>query len=200
MRRINKDEEHLGKLRDFYAKNKIIPRLAVIGELTGMNVSSAFVMVNRLKKNGYLESYGTQLQPGPRFFAATLLDTVQAGSPMSATDNQPVEIDILGRLLKDPSKSRLFKVSGKSMVDAGLLDGDYVIVQIGGRPRLGDIVVAQVEGGYTVKKWAKDKEGVILRSANAANKDVHDVRPVEDDKTIGVVTGSFRGYNLRHLR
>jgi SOS-response transcriptional repressor LexA len=193
MRRMNKDEEHLGKLRDFYAKINIIPRLAVIAELTGMKSSSAFVMVNRLKKKGYLESYGTQLRPGQRFFESVLLDTLPARKLQSAADNQPISVDIVRRLLKNPSRSVLVRVNGDSMKDVCLIDGDYVVVQRGAVEAVeGKIVVAEVDGEYTVKFLAKDKKGnFYLEPANGVYQPT---RPNKKLKIYGVVTGSFRSY------
>jgi hypothetical protein len=78
MSRLNKDNEYLAKLRDYYARNHDIPPYSKIGKLTGMTAASAYAMVNRLKKNGYLRSIGRQLQPAPRFFDGFTIQTEHA--------------------------------------------------------------------------------------------------------------------------
>ena len=195
--RLNRDHEHLAKLRNYYARHQILPSFSSITELLGISSkASVSEMVKHMKQRGYLElSPDRRLQRGPRFFEAVLLDTVQAGSPEPASDIQPTGIDIARRLLKTPSKSVLLKVTGNSMVDAGLLDGDYVIVERGLKPAIGDIVVAVVDRDYTIKEWAKDDNGPYLKPANKRYKDI---RPNESLEIFGVVTGSFRSYNPRH--
>jgi hypothetical protein len=78
MSRLNKDNEYLAKLRDYYARNHDIPPYSKIGKLTGMTSCSAHTMVKRLKKNDYLKSIGRQLQPGPRFFDGFTVQTDHA--------------------------------------------------------------------------------------------------------------------------
>jgi hypothetical protein len=78
MSRPNNDNEYLSQLRDYYARNHDIPPYSKIGKLTGMTASSAYTMVSRLKKNGYLRSIGRQLQPAPRFFDGSTIQTEHA--------------------------------------------------------------------------------------------------------------------------
>lgn len=200
MRRPNKDDEHLGKLRDYYAWNHVIPPYSTIGKMTGMTAPAAFEMVQRLKKNNYLESTGRQLLPGPRFFESALLGTVQTGSPTPTMDNQTSGYDVMRQLLSNPSQSFLLQVKGESMVDAGLLEDDYVIVQRDLQSGIGDIVVARVDGDYTIKYFAEDANGPYLKPANKNDNRFREIRPAEDFQIFGVVTGSFRSYNPRNER
>lgn len=198
MRRPNKDDEHLGKLRDYYAWNHVIPPYSTIGQMTGMSAPAAFEMVQRLKKNGYVESIGRQLQPGPRFFESALLGTVQAGSLTPTMDNQTSGYDVMRQLLSKPSQSFLLQVKGESMIDAGLLEDDYVIVQRDLQAGIGDIVVARDCGDYTIKYYAEDANGLYLKPANKNDNRFREIRPTEDFQIFGVVTGSFRSYNPRN--
>jgi repressor LexA len=77
------------------------------------------------------------------------------------------------------------------MIDAGLIPADYVVVQKGSIAKVGDIVVAVVDGEFTIKYLAEDKDGFYLKPGN---KEYRDIRPGESLELFGVVTGSFREY------
>ena len=77
------------------------------------------------------------------------------------------------------------------MIEAGIMSGDYVVVQKGAQAKVGDIVVAATGQDYTVKFLVRDDDGFYLK---AGNKEYKDIRPVESMEIFGVVTGSFRQY------
>jgi len=96
-----------------------------------------------------------------------ILGRVAAGQPILAEEN------LLGHLTVDPSLVRgreafLLKVKGESMRDAGILDGDLVLVKRQADTDSGEIVVAMVEGEATVKRLIKKKGSLILQPANPA--------------------------------
>lgn len=192
--RPNKDHVYLGKLRDYYAQHHILPTLATIADLVGMrSIAAAFTMVDRLKKKGFLEtSAGRRLKPGGRFFESDLIENMQAGRQLATTDHQPVGYDIVRHLLQNPSRTVLLKVRGESMLDAGLLPGDYVVVLRDTTARVGDIVVAFVGREYTIKYLAEDDNGFYLKPCN---KEYKEIRSTDSLEIFGVVTGSFRSYN-----
>ena len=84
------------------------------------------------------------------------------------------------------------KIRGDSMRDAGIMEGDIAIVVRGQVAKTGDIVLAVVDGDYTVKYLYKDNSGIILRPANPAYPDI---RAKENLEIYGVVTGSVRKYS-----
>jgi DNA polymerase V len=194
VRRVNKDEEYLGKMRDFYMHNHILPLYSTIAELTDMTPSAAFQMVRRLKKKGYLKSFGRQLQPGPRFFESALVSTVQFRDSMTASSQQSIGIDIARHVLKSPSTSVLLKVNDHSMIEAGLMPGDYVVVQRHSKAVIGDIVVVPTDQGYTIKHLVKEDDGSYIQADSNPHKDPPFKRTLE---VFGVVTGSFRSYSPR---
>lgn len=189
----NNDHLHLAKLRDYFAKHCCLPSLTGICELLGFSApASAFFLAERLKSHGYLKSgSGRRLVPGVHFFESSLVDTVPAGIPQPASGVEPILFDISQRLIRKPSTAVLLKVKGDSMINAGLISGDYVVVQRDQEANLGDIVVGIVDGDYTVKYLDIDDSGTYLK---AANKAFPDIRPKESLAIYGVVTGSFREY------
>ena len=88
-------------------------------------------------------------------------------------------------------RSFMLRVSGDSMIDAGIYDGDLIVVDTKIQPTHGLIVVAIVDGGYTVKYLRKKGNKNYLRAANPKYKDIY---PASEFKIVGVVTGSIRKF------
>ena len=81
-----------------------------------------------------------------------LLCATPAGFPSPAQDDMEEPIDLGAWLVEHPAASYVMRVEGHSMVDAGIADGDYIVVSRAKRPRAGDIVVALVHGDRTLKR------------------------------------------------
>lgn len=114
-------------------------------------------------------------------------DRVQAGFPSPAEDFAVKRIDLTEVLITHPQASFLLRVAGTSMVDAGISDGDMLVVDKAIKPRHGHIVVAVIDGEFTVKFLQHRAGRTWLR---AANPTFPDIRP-KDHQTIevwGVVT------------
>jgi repressor LexA len=77
------------------------------------------------------------------------------------------------------------------MIDAGILDGDTVVVEKRAAAEIGDIVVAIVDNEFTLKRLAREKGRVVLRPENKAYPVI---RPAADLEIFGVVVGQFRSY------
>ena len=94
-------------------------------------------------------------------------------------------------LIKHPEQSYLIKVTGDSMIDAGIHEGDLVIVERGRAPKDRDIVIAQVDGEWTMKYY--EKHGNTVRLI-AANKKYGPIVPKRELSVGGVVTAVVRKY------
>ena len=70
-------------------------------------------------------------------------------------------------LVRRPEATYLLTVSGDSMIEAGIHPGDLVLVEKGGVPKQNDIVIAQIDGEWTMKYFGKDQSGVFLDPANS---------------------------------
>jgi repressor LexA len=189
----NRDSEHLAKLRDYYSRHGVMPSFSGISKLLGFRSTAAVAgLASRLKAAGYLTSTpDRRLCPGDRFFEYPQVGTIQAGSPLPAYEMRGERCNITERLVGTPSQTVILKVRGESMVEAGILPGDYVVVLKGAEAKAGDIVVATIGQDYTVKYLARDDGGYYLK---AGNKEYKDIRPEESMEIFGIVTGSFREY------
>jgi len=188
------DTDYLGKLQDYYAKHRLLPSFAAIGELLGLkSKGSVAAMAKRLKEQGYIESGPSgRLAPGKRFFEREVVDSVRAGLPQPAFETPLTSLSIDEHLIRNPSKSLLLKVKGDSMEDAGLMEGDVVVVQRGSPAKTGDIVVAIVDNEFTIKYLELDDKGEFY--LRPGNKGYPPIRPREQLEVFGKVVGSFRRY------
>lgn len=190
---MNNDERYLDKLRDYYASHKVVPPYSTLMQMMGFRSKSpAAALVNRLKLNGYLESApDKRLRPGRRFFERHVYESVQAGIPSEAANDQHNTLAIDEFLVERPSHTVLVTVKGDSMSGAGIQAGDIVVVEKGAAAKIGDIVIAIVDNAFTLKYLDKEKGRFILRPANLAYPVI---RPRGDLEIFGVVVGQFRKY------
>ena len=116
---------------------------------------------------------------------------LSAGFPSPAEDHTSRRIDLNEVLIKHPEATFLMRVRGASMREAGIDDGDTVIVDRALQPVHGRVVVAVVDGDFTVKRLWKRGENVKLQAANPAYPDI----TPRDGQTIevwGVVTHAVK--------
>jgi repressor LexA len=184
------------RIRDiaqFYKKNRRMPSFSEIGEMTGLRSKNAvFKLVGKLEELKVLsrDSKG-RLIPGSIASAVRILGTVEAGFPSPAEEELIDTLSLDELLIQNRDATFLLKVSGDSMSGAGILPGDMVIVDKGQTPKSGDIVIAEVDGQWTMKYLRKRGDSVTLLPANPKYKPV---RPKNELKIAGVVTAVVRKY------
>ena len=119
---------------------------------------------------------------------------VSAGFPSPAADDTEDTIDLNQYLIKHKAASFMFSVSGQSMRDAGIVDGDKVVVDRSIEAKHNHIVIAVVEGDYTIKRLYKLRERIELRAENPAFQPI--VFTEHSKLEIwGVVVGVVRRYS-----
>ena len=118
---------------------------------------------------------------------------IVAGFPSPAEEELRDIISFDDYLITSPHASFFLRVSGDSMTGAGIMPGDLVIVEKGRTPKNGNIVIAEVDGDWTMKFFKKEKGHVILE---AANPDYPAISPKMELRLIGIVTACVRKYSL----
>jgi len=119
---------------------------------------------------------------------------VPAGVPSVASDDIEKLTDLNSLLLRDSENCFLLRVSGDSMVNAGIFDGDILVVNKKEEVLNGKIVVAMIDNQVTVKRFIRDERGaVFLKPENENHKPIR-IRDYEALEIAGVVTGSLRQY------
>ena len=154
--------------------------------------NAAYKLVERFVQREWLEKDATgRLLPGRLFHALPILGTVTAGFPSPADEELVDTISLDDYLIGNKAATYVLKVSGNSMIDAGILPGDMLLVERGANPRDGDIVIAEVDREWTMKFFRKRGAAVFLE---AANKDYRPIHPQEELKIAAVVRAVIRKY------
>lgn len=115
-----------------------------------------------------------------------------AGFPTPAEEELQDMLSLDEYLIPRPKSSFMVRVSGDSMTEAGILPGDLVIVEKGRNPRTGDIVIAEVDGEWTMKYFRKEGKNIVLEAANTKHVPIH---PQVELRLAGIVTAVIRKYH-----
>ena len=94
--------------------------------------------------------------------------SVEAGFPSPADDHLERSLDLNEELVRHPSATFFIRAKGESMRDAGIHDGALLVVDRSINPSNGQIVVAMIDGQFTIKRLRKSKERVFLEAENPA--------------------------------
>ncbi len=187
--------EVLAFIRETIKETGAPPTRAEIAYVFGFSsVNAAEGHLKNLERKGYIE-----LVPGTaRGIRLTepnglpLVGKVAAGVPILSKEHVEDYYPIEGELFR-PKADFLLRVTGDSMKDAGILDGDLVAVHHNPRVRSGNVVVARVDGEVTVKRLRREDGKVFLEPANEAYEPLV-VDPKKQDFVIeGQVVGVLRG-------
>ncbi len=150
--------------------------------------NTASVMASKFVEADALSRTETGRLVAPRLSAACklrLLGSVAAGFPSPPEESLLDTMSLDEYLITRPEATFMLRVEGDSMIKAGILPDDTVLVERGRTPRNGDIVVACVDAAWTIKYFYKDGSGIRLEPAN---KNYETLRP----KRGLVVEGVFR--------
>lgn len=118
---------------------------------------------------------------------------VAAGFPSPADDHVEKRLNPSDYLVENDSATFFVRVKGDSMIDAGIFDGDVLVVDRSRVAQIGDIVLAVLDAEFTVKTLGRTKTGPKLIPANPAYP-VIEVREGQSFEVWGVVTGSMRKF------
>ena len=180
-------------------ENGYAPSVRDIGASLGIkSTSSVHLYLHNLEAKGFIEQDANKKRtiricaPYVKAFGKVpLLGAITAGTPILAVENFEGYVDLPWNSAKYAT-DELFalKVKGESMVEAGIFDGDVVIVRKGSYADNGQIVVALIEDEATVKTFYKEDGHYRLQPENKAMKPII----VEDVALLGIVVASFRQY------
>lgn len=207
---INKREKAIIKfLEREIATRGYPPSVREIGKAVGLS-STATVhgYLSRLEQKGYIKKEsqkgrtlrlikgqkGEEIKTGNKDFytgkelvEVPVIGKITAGEPILAvenvTDTFPIPLDFVGNC-----ESFMLTVRGESMIEAGILDGDYILVRKQNSANNGEIVVALIEDEATVKTFYKEKDHIRLQPENSTMDPII----VPDCQILGKVSGVFR--------
>ncbi len=170
MPRRNTPHEKVQRLSAFFREEKRMPGYGEMLDLFEYrSKNSVYGLLQKLKDQGYIHKTGDgKIAPTSRLIGGVkLLGSVQAGFPSPAEEELVDVLSLDEYLVRRPEATFMLTVNGDSMLDAGIHPGDIVLVERGEPPQSGDIVVAQVDGEWTIKYFRKVRNKARLEAANA---------------------------------
>ncbi len=196
-----RQKEILDFIKSFIGSNGYSPSFSEIGQ--AFNLSSPATVHQHIKAlvdKGYLKNdfnakrsleVVPQSQDLSQAFNLPLVGLITAGEPIEAVE-QNETIAVPSDLVVHQDDTYVLKVKGDSMIEDGILSGDYVVVERNHYPNNGDIVVALLNNAYaTLKRFYRESKRIRLQPANGNYKPIY----VKDVLIQGVVRGVIRNYS-----
>ncbi len=194
--KISQTEKVLNFISEFTKKNSYPPSVREM--CAGLGISSTATIVYHLKKleeqgklsreksrNRAIEVSGVSMLSG-----IPVVGKVAAGIPITATENVEDTLSFSQNLFGDQDELFILKVQGESMINAGIFNGDKIVVHKQENAENGEIVVAMIDGEATVKRFYKEKNQIRLQPEN----DFMSPIIVKDVQILGTVVGLIRNY------
>lgn len=200
-----REQEILNVIRSNILQRGYPPSVREIGQQVGLSSSSTVhTYLKRLEDKGFIRRDPTKpraieildnrhhtdklnLAEDEQLLEVPLVGKVAAGSPLLAVENIE-EILTLPRSFAGFGELFMLKVQGQSMIDAGILEGDLILVRKQPSAVDGEIVVAMVDGEATVKRFFKEKDHIRLQPENKNMAPII----VRDVQILGKVVGLMR--------
>lgn len=189
----------LSYIREFQTKRGYSPSLSDLAVAFGVRSKNAIAkVVNALMRQGQLEKDPKgRIKIFERDEENALPLSLPLFGPITAGFAAPVEeqaedtVTLEEYLVRDKAATFLLRVKGDSMINAGINEGDLVIVERGKEPKVGEIVVGVLDGEFTLKRLRKEKGKFYLQ---AENPDYPDLYALNELQVAGVVKGLMRKY------
>src|SRR5665811_2308194 len=156
------------KLESFYSENKRMPTYSEMMDLFNFkSKNSVFKIVEKLMNGGLVsKDHLGRLIPTQSFGEVPMLGLVTAGLPADAEEQILDTINLDEMLVQNKALTYMLEVDGDSMIDAHIEKGDMVLVEKTNQAKDGQIVIAEVDGEFTMKYFRKSGAKVWLEPAN----------------------------------
>jgi repressor LexA len=186
-------ERYIKSVQRFYEQNRRMPSYAEATKLFGVSSKdSAYRIMGRLIDADFVRKDKTgKLSPGA-LPGIKVLGLVEAGFPTPAEENLLDTITLDSYMIRNRDASFMLRVKGDSMIDAGIHEGDFVIVERGVEAKPGQIVIAELDGAWTMKYLRKLGKELYLEPANKAYKSIY---PKQTLVIAAVVRAVIRKYD-----
>ena len=185
-----KQKTFFEKLKELYGQD-VLPSFDIIAKEFGFkHKNSVWQYFNKLKEENLREERNNHFYINKELFGAILFSSaVKAGFASVAEDYVEKRVSLDDSFDINSPSTFLFTVSGDSMIDLGIFEGDTVIVRKTNSARDGEVVIAYIDGGYTLKTY-RNKQGKVW--LQPANQNYPDLYPKEQLVIFGVAQGIVR--------
>lgn len=169
------NNQYQNKIKSFYANNKRMPSYSEMMKLFDFKSKNAvFKIVEKLVDAGLVaKDHLGRLIPTKQFNEVPMLGFVTAGFPASVEEELTDTINLEDMLIGKKELTYMLEVDGDSMIDAHIEKGDIVLVERANTAKDGDIVIAEVDGEFTMKYFKKNENKIWLEPANKKYKAIY---------------------------
>ena len=167
--------EYQSKLESFYSDNKRMPTYSEMLKLFGFKSKNAvFRVVGKLIEAGLVaKDHLGRLIPTKSFSEIPMLGLVTAGFPATVEEELADKVNLDDLLIRKKATTYMLEVDGDSMIDAHIEKGDMVLVERANQAKNGEIVIAEVDGEFTMKYFRQEGNKVWLEPANKNYKPIY---------------------------
>lgn len=179
-------------IQQFWQQHKRLPSYTEMMQLFSLKSKNAvYRVMQKLQEHGYVEKRDGKYVAGPKLMPVKILGAVEAGFPSPAEEELADAISLDEYLIRNQNATFLLRVSGESMINAGIHPEDLVLVERHKNAKVGDIVIANVDQEYTIKEYGKEGNSIVLLPANPKFKPIY---PTNQMSIEGVVIAVIRKY------
>lgn len=196
-----RERQLLDFITQFIQRYGFAPTLKEIGDSMGMNSpATVHEHIDRLRQKGYikkldgtargLEVITNNYRSGATEAAVELpvLGYIAAGTPLEPYTDPNFYISVAPNMISPSKAAYVLQVKGTSMIEDGIMDGDYVVIQHQQDAQNGDIVVALLPNGFaTLKRIYFEKERIKLMPANATMSPIYATHVKIQGKCVGLI-------------
>jgi repressor LexA len=199
----SKERSVLEYLVQFQAKNGYAPTLREIANATGhKSVSTIYVLIRSLVDKGYVQKVDgnsrvlkvkdegiiSKFMGTEPSIEIPLMGYIAAGKPLEPHTDPNATFQVSASMLSGKTTSYALQVKGESMIEDGILDGDFVVIEKVQEAKNGEIVVALVDDNLaTLKRFYKDGDTVVLKPANSSMEPIYPKSLRIQGRVVGLV-------------
>ena len=184
-------------VKNYLEQNSFPPSVREICAEVGIkSTATAYAYLEKLQKQGLITKTPDKkrafslTQKANTFESIPLVGVVTAGTPILAVENFENYYPLPPEFNNSENDLFMLRVQGDSMIEAGIYDGDKIIVKRQNTADNGDIVVALIEDSSTVKRFFKRDGKIVLHPENQALSDI----VLDDVVILGIVQGLYRKF------
>lgn len=198
-----KEREVLEFLVQFQNQYGYSPTLSEIAKATGHKANSTVhTLIRSLVDKGYIQKVegnarvlkvidqkiNNVMRGNMPSIELPLMGFIAAGKPLEPHTDPNATFQVSASMLSGEKTAYVLQVKGESLIEDGILDGDYVVIEKEKEVRNGDIVVALVDDNLaTLKKFYKEADRVVLKPANSSMQPIYPNRLLIQGRVVGVV-------------
>jgi len=186
-------------IRQYIQKNDYSPTLVQIAEAIGVSsLATVHEHLSSMAKKGVIKKFegavrgidvlDKKTDGSTKGVELPVLGYIAAGSPIEPHTDPNFSINVVSGMLSGQKRSFVLQVKGESMIEDGILDGDFVVIEEQSQANNGDIVVALLENGLaTLKRYFKEATRIRLEPANARMQPIYATDVKIQGKVVGII-------------